>query len=118
MILMRLMSATTTIPFKDKPTEDIIPSLYFGAHPFYSGATFPLKRDESHTSGDDTEYLDQHGGQTSSGRKHIPFTQTNWDDWDPQFFHSGSVDTAELEPYEKWKNTTQKNIPWDGVAAN
>ncbi|HEG44694.1 MAG TPA: hypothetical protein ENH94_11670 [Phycisphaerales bacterium] len=91
--------------FKDEPGEDVIPSLYFGR--------LTSTRQETNPA-----LLDIVNGKRWHGRKHMPLTQDNWYHWEPQLFHSGSVDPTELESYEKWKNGNQEVLTYKFIPGN
>jgi hypothetical protein len=74
--------------FKERPAEDVIPSLYFGK----KNKMFP------------DVLLSREGMRTTAGRKHIALTLENWKHWEPQFLGEGEVTSDELVAYEQWKN--------------
>ena len=73
--------------FKERPTEDVIPSLYFGKEV----KMFPGL------------FLSKEGEHETTGRKHYPLYIVNWEYWDPQFLAEGEVAPDELEAYEEWE---------------
>jgi hypothetical protein len=73
--------------FKERPTEDVIPSLYFGK----KVKMFPGL------------LVSKEGSETMTGRKHFAINLMNWEYWEPQFLTEGEVTSDELEAYEEWK---------------
>ncbi len=74
--------------FKERPTEDVTPSLYLGKKSSFFKGLFYSKEE----------------GQETTGRKHIALTLVNWKYWEPQFLSEGEVTSDELEAYEEWNN--------------
>jgi hypothetical protein len=72
--------------FKEKPTVDVIGSLYFGEKQFQSA------------------FLSIEDGKQATGRKHMALTIENWEYWKPEFLSDGTVTEDETQAYEKWKN--------------
>lgn len=72
--------------FSEKPSKDVIQSLYFGEKKFQDA------------------FISIEGGKQATGRKHMALTLENWEYWEPDFLNDGEVRLNELEAYEKWKN--------------
>ncbi len=72
--------------FEEKPSGDVIQSLYFGKNRFNDA------------------FISEDGGQTTTGRKHMALTLENWKYWKPHFLSNGEVTSDELKAYEEWKN--------------
>ncbi len=73
--------------FKERPVEDVIPSLYFGKESKVFDGVFNSKE----------------GSVTTTGSKHYPLYLVNWEYWEPEFLADGEVAPDELEAYEEWK---------------
>jgi len=74
--------------FKERPTEDVVSSLYFGEKSKLFGGAFHSKE----------------GSVITMGRKHIALNLLNWEHWDTRFLAEGEVTPDELVAYEEWEN--------------
>jgi len=88
--------------FKEQPTTDVIPSLYFG------------KRT---TLGDDILVAGSRSA-TTTGRKHWALSLEVWNYWRTHFLSSGRVTPEELTAYEDWKTGVREVIDFECTPTN
>lgn len=85
--------------FKERPSEDVIPSLFFGKK---HGAVF----------------IDINQGRQTQGCKHIALEIKGWDDLKPQFIVNSELASYELDAYEEWKVGDHHIFPSGTIIGN
>ena len=86
--------------FKERPTEDVISSLFFGK--------------KQH----DVMFIDINQGRQTTGCKHTALEIKGLDDLKSQFIVSGVLSSNELDAYEEWKAGDRYIFPSGTIFGN